>query len=75
MSMTEQIYAAGTLLRHHAGSTWKVMAYVEGDYTILCTVGTVRPGRIGGEVDGAVRDGIHADYLHGDGWSRVEETA
>jgi hypothetical protein len=51
------------------------MAYVEGDYTILCTVGTVRPGRIGGEVDGAVRDGIHADYLHGDGWSRVEETA
>lgn len=62
-----QSYSPGTRLRHHAGSTWEVLAYIEGDYTLLCVVGSTRPGVIGGEVEGTER-GVHADYLHGDGW-------
>jgi len=67
------VYAIGTRLRHHAGSLWEVTGHNEltGDYGIKCLIGTVREGLIGGEVAGSVRSGIHADYLHGDGW-RVE---
>jgi hypothetical protein len=41
-----------------------------GDYRIRCVIGSVYRGWIGGEDVGVVRI-VHADYLHGDGWTTV----
>lgn len=66
-------FQPGTELRHHAGSTWRVcFDHIDGDYTIRCIVGTVRPGFIGGETEGTIRR-VHADYLHGNGWKSESE--
>jgi len=61
-------YEKGTCLRHHAGSTWEVLGLnIHCDYKIRCITGTVKPGWIGGEVEGTERT-VHPEYLHGDGW-------
>jgi hypothetical protein len=71
-------YPVGTLLRHHAGSVWEVVAAdlpgdgrwhgnmleLAGDYRIRC----VEPAA--GETRGTERR-VHAEYLHRDGWRQV----
>lgn len=68
-------YFAGDELRHHAGDIWRVleadlpgddnwhdgMIHVAGDYLIEC---------IHGREQGRTAR-VHADYLEGDGWTRV----
>ncbi|HEU4975271.1 MAG TPA: hypothetical protein VFT50_09295 [Baekduia sp.] len=79
-----QRYEVGARLRHHAGSVWEVvdndlpgdgewgegMVLLRGDYRIECVEGSQREGFIGGETVGVTRR-VHADYLHGDGWTYV----
>ena len=69
MERTRGKYPRKTRLRHHAGSLWEIIRYAEdGDYRIRCIEGTIREGYIGGEVEGRAVQ-VHADYLHGDGWT------
>jgi hypothetical protein len=72
---SHESYSVGTLLRHHAGSVWEIVAAdlpgdgewhsnmleLAGDYRIRCIEAR------GGETRGNERR-VHADYLHGDGW-------
>jgi hypothetical protein len=63
-------YKRGQYLRHHGGSVWRVMSQkADGCYRIRCVIGTTREGWIGGETAGTVCE-CHANYLHGDGWTR-----
>lgn len=65
-------YPEQARLQHHAGSAWEVVRSLpDGDYRIRCVTGTRRTGWVGGEPVGEVRD-VHADYLHGDGWTRLQ---
>lgn len=72
-------YPVGQQLAHHSGATWEViesglpgdgktwsegMLLCEGDYRIQGV------GASGAATGRTMR--VHADYLHGDGWRRLD---
>ena len=68
----------GQLLRHHAGSVWRVLKvngpFWRGNYLLECVHGTYRESTGYGEKTGAEMN-AHAEYMHRHGWTPITPEA